>query len=240
MKAVILAAGIGSRLGELTREKPKCMLPVSKDKTLIHYQIDKLIKYGLGEEDIYIIGGYKLDALRDHLKCMRVKIIENTHYDKWNNIYSFFLINQISEINSDDKFLLLNSDTFFHESILCDLISTPYDNCVVLDTFKDLGEEEMKVLTSNRKVLKFGKEIPVDKATGEYIGLAKFIKSNLEPLFNLIEKLIARGETNLWYEEAFNYITDKVDIRYIDTRKKPWIEIDTVEDYRKAQRIGIS
>ena len=240
MKAVILAAGTGSRLGELTRDKPKCMLQISKDKTLIQYQLDKLIKYGIKEENIFIIGGYKLDVLKHHLQDRSVKIIENPRYNEWNNIYSFFLINDIPDLSFKDQFLLLNSDTFFHESILNNLINTSSDNCVVLDTYKKLEEEEMKVLTENHRVIKFGKDIPADKATGEYIGLAKFNKFDLVPLFNKIERLISNGGTNLWYEEAFNYVTDQVDIRYIDTLKKPWIEIDTVEDYRFARSLEIS
>ena len=237
MKAVILAAGTGSRLGNLTKTKPKCMLPVLGNMLLIDYQIAKLIEFGISEEDIFIIGGYKIDILKDHLKDKCVNIIYNPKYKEWNNIYTFFLINDI--IDNNNEFILLNSDTFFHKEILKALINTSDHNYVVIDKNKKLGSEEMKVLIKENKIIRFGKDIPINKADGEYIGLAKFKKSYLNPLFDIIKELLDKGMTNIWYEMAFNYILDKITIRYIDTKGKPWIEIDTLEDYIKAKNLKI-
>lgn len=239
MKAVILAAGVSSRLGTLTKDRPKCMLPIFNKKTLIKYQIEKLKKMGIKEKNIFIIAGYKINVLKNHLKDTKVHIIFNPKFKEWNNIYTFYLISKITEISNNDKFILLNSDTFFHEDILAKLINASAVNCVVLDIFKKLGWEEMKVLTKNNRVLRFGKDIPIEKATGEYIGLAKFRKGDLMLLFYVIERLIQNGNTDMWYEIAFNYITDKLEIEYIDTNKKPWIEIDTIEDYNKAKNLMI-
>ncbi len=237
LKAVILAAGVGSRLGKLTENKPKCMLEVFPNKTLVKYQIDVLKDSGI--EDIFIIGGYKIDVLKKHLKDLNINIVFNPKYREWNNIYSFYLIDKIDGIGKEDTFILLNSDTFFHRDILENLLKSPYENCVVLDTYKDLKEEEMKVITENGRLKKFGKDIPPEISTGEYIGVAKFKKSSLGYLFETMEKLINSGKTDIWYEIAFNYVLDKTDIRYVDTLKKPWIEIDTEEDFQIAKSLGI-
>ena len=163
LKAVILAAGVGSRLGTLTKDRPKCMLPIFNKKTLIKYQIEKLKKVGIGEKNIFIIAGYKINVLKNHLKDTKVHIIFNPKFKEWNNIYTFYLVSKITKISNNDKFILLNSDTFFHEDILAKLINAPAVNCVVLDIFKKLGCEEMKVLTKNNRVLRFGKNAVINQ-----------------------------------------------------------------------------
>jgi len=242
VKAVILAAGVGSRLQEFTQNKPKCMVPVlNGTMLLIDYQICILKKCGVKERDIFIIGGHKINVLERHLKAKgwNVNIIFNPKYKEWNNVYTFLLIQNIHSIIDEDNLILLNSDTLFHRDILESLLKFPKDNCVVLDVSKSLGEEEMKVLVENERVKKFGKDIPIFLATGEYIGLAKFKRSQLEAIFDVIKMLIKSGKVNIWYEIAFNYVTDKINIGYIDTKAKPWIEIDTLEDYKKAQKLDI-
>ena len=237
MKAVILAAGVGSRLKNLTTDKPKCMLTIMDNELLIDYQIEKLKEHGILERDIFIIGGYQFDILREYLRKRDVNLILNPKFKEWNNIYSFFLINEISAIADNDDFILLNSDTLFHGDILNYLLNCSKSNCVVIDTYKELGKEEMKVLIEDEKIIKFGKDIPESLAAGEYIGLAKFNKSKLDILFDTINKLIKSGKTDIWYEIAFNYVLDRIKVGYVDTQAKPWIEIDTVEDYEKAKEI---
>ena len=237
MKAIILAAGIGSRLGNLTKNKPKCMLPILNNIPLIDYQIEKLKEFGIREQEIFIIGGYKIDILKEHLKDRLVNIIYNPKYREWNNIYSFYLIKDI--INNKEDFILLNSDTFFHKEILKNLLETSQYNCIVIDTKKKLDTEEMKVMVKENKIIKFGKDIPPNKANGEYIGLAKFRKLDLKPVFNTIEELLGKGKTNIWYEIAFNYVLEEITIGYVDTKEKPWIEIDTIEDYITAKQLSI-
>ncbi len=233
MKAVILAAGVGSRLGELTADKPKCMLNIN-GKSLIHYQIETLKKHNINE--IYIIGGYKFDVLKNHIKNTDVALIYNPKYREWNNIYSFYLIKDIPHLT---EFILLNADTYFHENILKQMLKFEERNAVMLDAFKKLGDEEMKVIVKDKKVKKFGKDIPVYAAKGEYIGMAKFNRNDLEVLFKTIEKLLIKGKTDIWYEIAFNYVLDELDIGYTETEGFPWIEIDNNEDYRKALSLSI-
>jgi len=239
LKAVILAAGVGSRLGDLTKDKPKCMLPVLDNITLIDYQIEKLKKLGVEENNIFVIGGYKINVLKKYLENTNVNVLFNPKFEDWNNIYTFYLIKEIREISDNEEFVLLNSDTFFHEDILRYLLNYPEHNCIVLDIYKNLGWEEMKVLVSNGRVIKFGKDIPINQAVGEYIGLAKFKKLLLNSLFDIIKKLIDNGKTDMWYEIAFNYVLDKITVVYVDTKGKPWIEIDTVEDYEIAKSLRI-
>ncbi len=238
-RAVILAAGIGSRLGDLTRDRPKCLLPIKHNLTLIDYQIMSLSKVGISERDIFVIGGHRIDTLKEHLSGKDVNLVYNSRFREWNNIYSFYLIKEISELRGKGNFVLLNSDLFFHEDILDYLLAHSGKNCVVVDTScSDLGWEKMKVSVEGDMVVRFGKDIPPDRAKGEYIGMAKFEMSSIGPFFEAMESLIREGKIDIWYEVAFNYALDKVYVGYVSSGDRPWVEIDTVEDYRFAQRLA--
>lgn len=239
VKAVILAAGIGSRLGDLTKDRPKCLLPIEDDLPLIDYQIMRLSRVGINEKDIFVIAGYKIDALRKHLSRRDVNLIYNPRFREWNNIYSFYLINEIPALNEKGDFVLLNSDLFFHGDILDYLLAHPKENCVVVDTgCKDLGGEKMKVSIEEDRVVRFGKDIPPDRAKGEYIGMAKFKMSSIAPFFEVMESLIREGKVDIWYEIAFNYALDRVYVGYVSSGDRPWVEIDTEEDYQFARRLA--
>jgi choline kinase len=235
MKAVILAAGVGSRLGELTRFKPKCLLTIG-DRTIIEYQIEALKRLGLRSQDIFVIGGHKFAKLRDFFGGSGVNLIYNAKYDEWNNIYSFYLIRGIREIRGD--FMLLNTDTLFHRRIMEGLSrELGNGNYIVVDTDKELGAEEMKVIIQDGVVKRFGKEIDPHEAGGEYIGLSLFNRELIRPVFSTIQDLLSRGLVHLWYEDALNRALDRVEIGYVPTFGLPWIEIDTPEDYKRAEEI---
>jgi choline kinase len=232
MKAVILAAGVGSRLKELTKDIPKCLLKLDNSTSILDYQISTLIKIAnLDYTDIYVIGGYKFETLKYLEKG--INLIFNSKYKEWNNIYSFYLIKK----NVSDNFYLLNGDTIYHPDILKNLVNTDNNTYFVVDNVKKLAEEEMKVLIENSRILKFGKNIQPEKANGEYIGLAKFNKEDANVIFNIMDELINKGNTDIWYESAINNALNKIMAKPIYTNGLPWIEIDNREDYERGKEI---
>ena len=231
MKVVILAAGIGSRLGALTKHKPKCLLEIRRGVTILRYQIDVLRNVASVElGDIFIIGGYKFEKLK-YLEEWGINLIFNPKYREYNNIYSFYLAKDYIK----EDFILLNGDTMFHPKILEKLIKVGRGTYFVIDNVKELGEEEMKVLIEEDRILKFGKDIDPKSAHGEYIGVAKFDINDAEMIFNKMEELIDRGKTDIWYELAINYVLDEIIAKPVYTDGLPWIEVDTPEDYEKAK-----
>jgi len=231
MKAVILAAGASKRLKPITDDKPKCLLKIG-DIILIDYQIEAL--KSLGIKDIFVICGYKAKKLI-YLKQQGVQLIYNEKYEIWNNIYSFYLT---KNIKSD--FVLINCDVLFHKKILAQLLDndTQCGATLCIDDKKYLSEEEMKVKLDNDKIINISKYINPDEAGGEYIGLAKFKYNKIKKLYQVIENLISKGKTNLWYEDAFNYIFNEINFCCLFTSGLPWIEIDTIEDYENAKTLG--
>jgi len=232
MKAVILAAGINSRLKDVAKDFPKCLLKIG-NTTILDYQIKLLTSIcKLKLKDIYVIGGYKIEKLY-YLKDLGIKLIYNSKFKEFNNIYSFYLAKNFI----DEDFILFNGDTLTHSEIVEYIVNSNYKTAFVVDNVKKLGEEEMKVLIKNNRIIKFGKEINPKIAHGEYIGVSKFSLNDATVIFNCIEKLLKEGKTNIWYENAINYALSRIDAFAIYTNGLPWIEIDTPEDYEKAKKM---
>jgi choline kinase len=231
MKAVILAAGTGTRLFPLTADKPKALLDIG-GISLIQHQLEKLNNNGFGNKQVYLIGGYRIEAF-DFLKQRGVNVIDNPKYDEFNNIYSFYLLKDA--VNED--FLLLNCDVLFHERILVDVLKSECQNVLAIDNVKALSTEEMKVIIKNDRITKISKDINPEAAQGEYLGIAKFSIKEAQLLFAAIEQLMDRGCVNLWYEDAINSVISKIGLYASYSDGLPWIEVDTLRDYETAQKI---
>ena len=112
MKAVILAAGVNSRLKEIAKDFPKCLLKIG-ETTIIDYQINMLTSIGdLLLRDIYVVAGYKIEKL-NYLRKMGVNVVYNPKFREFNNIYSFYLAKNFV----DEDFILFNGDTIANERI---------------------------------------------------------------------------------------------------------------------------
>lgn len=229
MKSIILAAGIGRRLLPLTEDKPKCLLKVGS-KSILEYQLQNLAKCKI--QEIVIVTGHGLAEVKDACKT-DVVFIHNEYYASTNNIYSLWL----AKDQAKEGFILLNGDVFFHEKILKNLIASKYSDCLAIDNYKELGEEEMKVKINSGILYEINKTMPPSKSDGEYIGLAKFSSEGSKMLFNEIEKFINRSELGVWYENAFQEMMRHYALRCVSTEGLPWIEIDDHSDLEKARSV---
>jgi choline kinase len=226
MKAVILAAGVGARLGVLVKNKPKCMLKITDTRTILDDLIEKLNEIDL--ESINIVTGYMSKIVEKKYKNNNIKIIYNEKYKEYNNIYSFYILKE--HIIKED-ILLINSDVILKENIFKKLDYK--DSFMVIDNMKKLGEEEMKVIINNNIVIDVGKNINNNKASGEYIGVLYLKNNDLKIVLDEAGRMIKRGLTTEWYESSIQRTLTKVKIipKYINT---PWIEVDDAKDYKKA------
>ena len=235
MRAVIIAAGTGSRLGEYSRDKPKTLVEIS-GVPILGYTLNNLINEGIN--DIVIITGYKGHKIKEFIdrnyNNLNVSYVHNDIYDKTNNIYSVYLAKDELE-NSD--FLLINSDVLFHGGILQTLKRSEKEGTILsVDFSVKLGEEEMKVKVEGESIVEISKKIPPEEADGEYIGLTRIDRVSSGRFFESVEKTIKEKGTGVFYEEAFQtMIDDGDDLHYESTNGLPWIEIDTPEDLRVAQ-----
>lgn len=232
MKALILAAGLGSRLAPITEHCPKSLVPVN-GKPILMKQIENLHENGI--TDITIISGYKADVLEKsvHKLYPEIQIIESKNYETTNNMYSAYL--GLQQIGVCD-FLMMNADVFFDSSVIKALINFEKPNAIVTD-IGNYNEESMKVVETNGKLTQISKTITREAALGSSIDVYKFSGEGGKAFYEqCVEYIENRKELKLWSEVALNEILSVQDF-YACPLQGRWFEIDNHEDLAAAEAL---
>lgn len=227
MKAIILAAGKGTRL-DGAAVKPKCLVEIG-GSTLLHRQIDTL--RSLNVNKIVVVIGFGGDSIRQ--ECGEdISFVENMQFAETSSLYSLWLARE----HLTDGFVVLNSDVLFHPQMLADLLESERDDALLIsDADPDpLGDEEMKVKVKEELVVDISKDIDPVEADGENVGIVKFSPSGARLLVDYMNTLIASGAVKDWAPRAFREFARRHPLHALSTRGLPWIEIDFPEDYQRA------
>jgi choline kinase len=237
MKAVILAAGIASRLRPLTNNTPKCLLKIG-DKNILELTVENLLPYNFRE--IIIVTGYLENQIRDFIgkqfPQLNVFYIYNELFASTNNIYSLWLV---KDVVLGDDMIMMDSDIVFDKKIISELIDSGFENCLALKRH-DVFDEEIKVKTDKKgRVVEISKEVNPDEAAGESIGIEIFGKETLPVLFNILDRKVLTEKTvNQYYETAFQELVNiGYDLNVVDTTDYFCTEIDTESDLISAELI---
>ncbi|GMA49620.1 hypothetical protein GCM10025857_09770 [Alicyclobacillus contaminans] len=168
--AVILAAGMSTRLRPLTNDKPKCLLPMGS-KTILDWQLEALKHIDV--KDIVMVVGYRKDMIQEHIAAhhpdVRVTYVENPDFATTNTLFS--LNHALTEYTGD--FYYLNADVVFDHQILERLVPCSDGGHLAIDR-KQCREEEVKVIVSGSQITDIGKHLNPEVCYGEFIGVAKF------------------------------------------------------------------
>ena len=234
-RAIILAAGSGTRLRPLTNNIPKTLLKVGNN-TILDMIISNLKTFHIN--DIIIVTGHASDILEAYIQrnysndTIRFRFVRNDKLDL-GNIYSFYIAREYM----DTDFILLNSDVLFHPNILEYLLNYNTSS-LAIDDHKELGSEEMKVKVSNNIIKDIGKDISLKEADGEYIGIMRLNNKDANIIIKSVEELFRYGKYNLYYEDAIRVVANKYDIFYkCSTKELPCVEIDTINDLNDAYSV---
>ena len=234
MKAVILAAGVASRLRPLTNHTPKCLLKVGS-KNILELTIENLLANTISE--IVIVTGYLENQIRDFIDLrfpgLNITLLHNELYESTNNIYSLWLVR--NALNDDDM-LLLDSDIVFNRQIIKKLCSSEKKNCLALKRH-ELSDEEIKVRCDRKgRVLEISKEVKLSEAAGESVGIELFGKEVIQALFKVIDRKInVEKNVNQFYEAAFQELINfSHEIYAVDITEYFCMEIDTADDLKLA------
>ena len=239
MKAVILAAGVASRLRPLTNDTPKCLLKVGP-KSILEHTIENLTANKISE--IIIVTGYLEKQIRDFINErfpeLNITFCYNEFYDSTNNIYSLWLAGKA--LNGDGM-LLMDSDIVFDKQIIAKLCNSTYKSCLALKRHV-VSDEEIKVRADNNgRVLEISKEVKPSESTGESIGIEIFDRELIPELFRVIDhKINVEKNVNQFYEAAFQeLINSNHEIYTVDITEYFCMEIDTAEDLKLAGELYI-
>ena len=235
-KVAILAAGVGRRLQPLTNDRPKALLELG-GRSLLELQLLSLAENGVPVSDVVVITGHKHERLSACATRLGASVLLNPDFESTNNIVSLHCLARTVGAEDLDELLIVNCDIVAHPGIFRSLTLASQENAVVVDTTQPPSEEAMKVHIREGRVWRFGKTLEPALAQGEYIGLARLGADGVRGMFDVTAALVRAGDVDEWYEEGFNRIAEHVELRPLDTRGLPWTEIDTPEDYNRAQAI---
>ncbi|MBO7098724.1 MAG: phosphocholine cytidylyltransferase family protein [Bacteroidaceae bacterium] len=236
MKAIILAAGMASRLRPLTLTTPKSLLKVG-ERSLLQRSMDALIANGVTE--FCIVTGYLHEMIEDFVRkqyadSIQVTFIYNKVYETTNNIYSLWLARPFAE---GQEVLLLDSDLLYDPQIVTRVLATDAPNVLTLIRH-ELGEEEMKVVTDAQGSIKeISKTCNPAEAAGESLGIEKMGKDYTKALYRELEPMMNEEHLeNVFYERAFErLIPQGHTYQVLDVTELFSCELDTIEDFENAK-----
>ncbi|EGL39052.1 hypothetical protein HMPREF9126_0283 [Parvimonas sp. oral taxon 110 str. F0139] len=243
MQAVILAAGLGSRLKKLTENNTKSMVEVngiSLMERMLRILDDKSLS------NIIVVTGYKSEFFIDYIKSLNVKtkltFINNDIYDKTNNIYSMFLAK--SEMIKDDS-ILLESDLIFDDNMIVEIIDDKRKNLALVAKFERWMDGTCLKINEKEEIIDFipGKDFNFEEADDYYktINIYKFSKEFSKNIyFPFLEAYMSANGRNDYYEAVLKTIINlgknHISAKVISEDIK-WYEIDDEQDLNIASSI---
>lgn len=236
MKALILAAGLGTRLIPITNDKPKALVSVN-NKPILMKQIESLHENGI--DDITIVSGYKADVLEKTVHCIypEIRIVESVDYAVTNNMYSAYLgVKAMFQDMEFQPFLMMNADVFFDASVITSLINDSNSNAIVVDAGRYMAES-MKVTEKNGRLVAISKQIAPKEALGCSIDVYKFDEEGGKTFFDkCVNYIEIKKEMNLWSEVALNDALSEIIFKASPLEGR-WLEIDNYEDLLAAEKL---
>ncbi|HEU5286075.1 MAG TPA: phosphocholine cytidylyltransferase family protein [Sphingomicrobium sp.] len=237
MKAIILSAGQGSRLGQLTAEKPKCLIDFG-GRSLLDRQLDTLAANGVDEA--VVVTGFRDDqveaALARRAGGPRVRTIFNPFFKVADNLGSLFIAR--SELAGDC--LVWNGDTLVSNALMGRVVANRRPGiCVTIDRKPSYDEDDMKVVTDGEgRLHAIGKRLPKGNVNAESIGLLAFRDGGAERFSQAIDRAIRSAEgTTIWYLRVIHQIAQKDDVWTLDIQGEEWGEVDFPPDVAAARAL---
>lgn len=242
MQAIILAAGMGRRLGEFTANNTKCMLEVNGVR-LIDRMLIQLNSLDLSR--IVIVIGYEGQNLKEYLLKKypekQIIFVDNPLYDKTNNIYSLWLAR---EFMAEEETLLLESDLIFEDRVLRAAVDSEYQNCALVSKYETWMDGTMVRINDDndivnfipKKDFKYSDTYSYFKTVNVYKFSKQFIVNHYLPFLEAYIKVLGENE---YYEQVLRVITliDRCGIKALPITGMHWYEIDDVQDLRIAETI---
>lgn len=223
LPVIYLAAGRGSRLGDLTADRPKAMIEAG-GMPLVDRSLGYLREAGF--DRIVAVTGHAATKFDEY----DVEQVFNPKWDTENNITSLHAVRDIVEHGC----VIVNCDLLFEPALATALAETQGTAILVDDVLK-VDEESMKTTTnSDGNLDRLHKSLPLDEAVGEYIGLTRIDPQDGPRLKEILEEFIADGNVQVYYEDAIEALAKERPVRIERIGGTLWVEIDDHEDLARA------
>ena len=240
--ALILAAGYGSRIADVTLN-PKSLLPIN-EKSLMDWHFESLAKVGI--KDVVVVTGYKREILEDYLEKFKsnfnLEFAVNDDYKVKGNTFSLFF--GLEKVETD--FLLFDADLIYDTEILRAFVEDRNTNSILvgessiddIECAKAMIDKDGFVRMTIDKRAVSAQEREKYKFAGEAIGILKFSKEYRDDMFNECKKFLA-DEKNISknWEHVMNEFLHTHDMAIHQSVSNKWVEIDNREDYERAQQL---
>src|SRR3989454_3645923 len=243
MKAIILAAGVGKRIGAATGNRPKCLLEFGGRSLLVRY-LDALLAVGV--KSAVLVVGHRQELIRDAVgesyRGLAIRYVVNDQYHR-GSLYSLWL----ARGSFDDDLLIMDSDVLCPASFVRRLVTSPHPNVLLVDEMaRQDSEERMAIIRGGRVVALTKKEPPTltldgggmggGDLIGEGVGFIKINRGDSRAMLAAMEPFVKKGELDMEYEDTWEAFFRAVPVGCDKIGGQPWIEIDFSEDIVRAER----
>jgi choline kinase len=236
MKVAMLAAGVGYRLGMGGDAPPKALLRF-KGQTLLKRHLDILAHFGLF--DLTLVVGHRADEIERELAVLgmreRVQTSFNPDY-RDSSLLSLWALRDV--LTAGQPVLYMDADVLYDWRTLDRLLTSPDENCILIDRDVDPDTEWLDVRIRNGSIVAFDKGVTLDDydIRAEWVGFARFSAEMARHLARAIEGYVRSGRVDVIYEEPMRDVILAADAFGVaDATGLPWIEIDFPEDLTRAR-----
>jgi choline kinase len=239
MKAVMLAAGIGARLGPVaTKNSPKVLLRFG-GKSLLQRHVEVLRRHGV--EELVLGVGYHQEEIEQEIADLRAEDFVRTVFNEdfaQGSIVTLWTLRD--ELCCGGPVLLMDADVLYDEGLVRRLIDSRHPNCLLLDRAFTPGDEPVKLCIRNGEIVEFRKWLSAEfDFCGESVGLFKLSAGVAGKIIAQTRLYLTQGRQQDPYEEAIRDVmltSERRTFSFEDITGMPWIEIDFVADVEYARR----
>lgn len=232
MKAIIMVAGVGSRLAKKIKHLPKCLL-VFDGETILSRNIRLLKEQGVDE--IIVVAGYRANLVREEVG-EKARVIDNPFYRVTNSIASLWFAHEQFDLHDD--LIIFNGDVIYQKEVLKVALETGKSPLMLIDSTR-IEDADYRLKIQDGCVINQGKELSNDETSGEYVGIVKMAKDFVPIYLSRITDLVEKQEKyTKWWEEAIFEIRDefKIKVNTVDVTGLFWAEADYVEDVERIEK----
>lgn len=222
---IYLAAGRGSRLGELTADRPKAMVEAG-GRPLVDRALELLRAAGFAR--IVAVTGHAAAAFDTY----DVETVFNDRWSTENNITSLWQVREIVRGGC----VIVNCDLLFEPELARRLAATE-GTAILVDDVLAVDEESMKATERDGRLDRLHKSLPLESAVGEYIGLTRVDPADGPLLAEILDQFIAQRNTDVYYEDALEALGRERPVRLERVGGTHWVEIDDHEDLKRADEV---